>query len=124
RPGGVLKPGGQAPSAAGSPGAAVAEGKVFVTDRVIAPGAKDPANVFQRGNVPSTERVHCFNEADGKLLWTHEYDCPYTISYPLGPRTTPSVAGGKVYTPGAEGNLFCLDVATGKVLWSHDLKKE
>jgi outer membrane protein assembly factor BamB len=123
-PEGGVKARWRAPVSAGYAGPAVAEGKVFLTDRVIAPGAKDPGNVFNRGNVPSTERVHCFNEADGKLLWTHEYDCPYTVSYPLGPRTTPSVAGGKVYTLGAEGNLFCLDVATGKVLWSHDLKKE
>ena len=29
------------------------------------------------------------------------------------------VTAGKVYTLGAEGNLFCLDVEKGKVLWSH-----
>jgi len=34
------------------------------------------------------------------------------------------VSGGKVYTLGAEGNLFCLDANKGKVLWSRDFKKD
>jgi outer membrane protein assembly factor BamB len=46
------------------------------------------------------------------------------MSYATGPRCTATVSGGKVYTLGAEGNLFCLDAATGKPNWSHDLKKE
>ncbi len=115
----------RAPVAAGYSGPAVADGKVFITDRVIAPGAKDPGNQFNRGkDVPSSERVHCINEADGKVLWTLEYDCPYTVSYPLGPRTTPAVKDGKVYTIGSEGHLYCIDIATGKEVWKHELKKE
>ena len=114
----------QTPIAAGYAGPAVAEGRVFVTDRVVAKGAKVPKNQFSKNTIPGTERVLCLNEADGKILWKHEYDCPYAISYPLGPRTTPLVKDGKVYTLGAEGNLFCLDVQDGKVIWSHDLKKE
>jgi outer membrane protein assembly factor BamB len=110
--------------AAGYAGPAVAEGRVFVMDHVIAQGAKQPANPFERGSIAGTERVLCLNEADGKLLWKHEYDCPYTVSFPLGPRTTPVVQAGKVYTLGAEGNLFCHDTATGKVIWSRDLKKD
>ena len=114
----------RAPVAAGYAGPAVAQGRVYLTDRVLAKDAKLPANAFMRGNIPGTERVLCFNEADGKALWTHEYDCPYTISYPLGPRTTPTVKDGKVYTLGAEGNLLCLDAAKGTVVWSRDLKKD
>jgi len=34
------------------------------------------------------------------------------------------VSEGKVYTLGAEGNLFCLTAETGKVIWSKDFKKE
>lgn len=112
------------PVAAGYSGPAVAEGKVFLTDHVVAKGAKLPKNEFQRATIPGAERVLCFNEADGKLLWQHEYDCTYTISYPLGPRTTPVVHDGKVYTLGAEGNLVCLHTDTGKPVWSHDLKAE
>lgn len=112
------------PIAAGYSGPAVANGRVFVTDRVLAKGAKNPNNPFQRGQIPGSERVLCFAEADGKLLWKHEYDCPYTISYPLGPRCTPLIHDGKVYTLGAEGHLFCLKASNGDVLWSRDFKKE
>jgi outer membrane protein assembly factor BamB len=109
---------------AGYAGPAVAGGRVYVTDRKLAKAASNPADPFQRGMIAGTERVLCFNEADGKLLWQHEYDCPYTISYPAGPRATPLVSGGKVYTLGAEGNLFCFDAANGDVVWSRDLKKD
>src|SRR5436309_202478 len=83
----------------------------------LATGGATPANPFQRGSIAGSERVLCLNEVDGKLLWQHEYDCPYTISYALGPRTTPAIKDGKVYTLGAEGNLLCLQTDSGKVVW-------
>jgi outer membrane protein assembly factor BamB len=46
------------------------------------------------------------------------------VSYPAGPRATPVVHEGKVYTLGTEGDLLCLDAAVGKVLWSKQFKKE
>ncbi|MCI0354115.1 MAG: PQQ-binding-like beta-propeller repeat protein, partial [Acidobacteria bacterium] len=112
------------PIGGGYAGPAVAGGRVYVTDRVLKEGAKDPASQFKRGRTPASERVLCLNEADGKIVWKHEYDCSYTISYPAGPRTTPVVQDGKVYTLGAEGHLLCLQTETGKVVWSRDLKKD
>jgi outer membrane protein assembly factor BamB len=108
----------------GYAGPAVANGRVYVTDRLLAKGSNNPADPFARGVIPGTERVLCINEADGKVLWQHEYDCPYTIAYPAGPRATPVVDNGKVYTLGAEGNLFCFDAGKGDVIWSRDLKKD
>jgi hypothetical protein len=110
------------PIGGGYAGPAVADGRVYVTQ--LAKGAENPKNPFLRDTVAGTERVVCFNEADGNLLWTHEYPCPYQISYAAGPRTTPTVADGKVYTLGAMGDLFCLDAKTGKALWSKDFKKD
>jgi outer membrane protein assembly factor BamB len=108
----------------GYSGPAVAHGRVYLMDRELAPDAKKPANDFARGNIPGKERIICLNEADGAILWTKEYDCPYTISYSSGPRTTPIVHDKKVYTLGAEGNLYCLDAEKGQEIWSLDLKKE
>ena len=112
------------PIGAGYSGPAVAQGRVFVTDRKMKPGVKGQADPFDRGRLEGTERIVCLNNDDGKVLWSHEYDCPYTISYAAGPRATPVVDGGKVYTLGAEGNLFCLDVETGKEVWSLDLNEK
>ena len=108
----------------GYAGPAVSAGKVYVTDRQLANGASNPSDPFQRGVIAGSERVLCFNEADGKLLWQYVYDCPYTISYPSGPRTTPLIHSGKVYTLGSEGNLICLDAKSGKVIWQRDFKKD
>ena len=112
------------PIGAGYAGPAVAKGRVYVLDRQLASGASNPTNPFTPGVIPGSERVLCLNEADGKLLWKHEYDCAYTVSYGSGPRCTPTVHEGKVYTLGAEGNLVCLDTEKGGVVWSRDFKKD
>jgi outer membrane protein assembly factor BamB len=107
----------------GYAGAAVAGGRVYVMDYVRSAGDAKP-DPNKRSEVKGRERIHCLNAADGQEIWKYEYDCPYKISYASGPRCTPTVNGGKVYTLGAEGNLLCLDADIGKVLWSHDLKAE
>ena len=111
----------RAPVAGGYAGVAVAEGKVFVTDFV--PGGELPGDNFERKTAAGTERVLCLDEATGKELWKHEIPVTYTISYPAGPRCTPTVDGDRVYTLGAEGNLLCLSVTDGRVIWAKDLKK-
>jgi outer membrane protein assembly factor BamB len=111
------------PVGAGYSGPAVAQGRVYLTDRKLKPGAPGQANPFDRGRIDGTERVLCLNEADGQLIWSHEYDSHYSISYAAGPRATPLVDGGKVFTLGAEGNLHCLDAQTGKVLWAIDFNE-
>ena len=47
-----------------------------------------------------------------------------TTARATGPRSTPVVAGGKVYTLGAEGMLHCLDLKEGKKVWEKSLAKE
>jgi outer membrane protein assembly factor BamB len=109
----------------GYAGPAVADGRVFVTDRVLGKGAVNPDDPFDsKVLVASTERVHCLDAKTGEEKWKHEYDCPYRISYPAGPRATPTVSGGKVYTLGAMGDLICLDVTDGKVIWSKNFPKD
>jgi outer membrane protein assembly factor BamB len=112
------------PIGAGYAGPAVADGRVYLMDRVVDKGAKIPKSPFEKGAIPGKERVLCLDAANGKILWTHAYDCTYAISYPSGPRTTPVVRDQRVYALGAMGNLLCLDAADGKPLWSHDFKAE
>jgi outer membrane protein assembly factor BamB len=112
------------PIGSGYSGPAVANGHVYVLDHQFGKPSDKPTDPFARGSIPGSEGILCLNAADGKVVWRHEYECPYTVSYASGPRTTPLVSGGKVYSLGAEGNLCCLDAATGNVLWSRDFKAD
>ena len=85
---------------------AAADGRVFVLDYI-----KHSGNVAnsagQRDQLTGIERVLCLDARSGQQLWQHSYDVTYGISYPAGPRCTPIVQDGLVYTLGAEGNLIC-----------------
>ncbi len=106
----------------GYSGPAVADGRVYVTDYVTSDDVK-VAN-FDRKQFSGTERVLCLEEKTGKQIWKHEYPVKYSISYPAGPRCTPNLYKGHVYTLGAEGNLFCFEAKTGNVIWSKNLPKD
>ena len=111
------------PIEGGYAGPAVAGGRVFVTDYVRRDGelANNPND---RTLLAGNERVLCLDATTGQVLWKHEYDCPYSISYAAGPRCTPTVHDGRVYVVGAEGNLLCLEASTGKLLWQKDFKRD
>jgi len=113
----------RAPVANGYSGPAVAGGRVFVMDYLKREGDDTP-NPGRKSELKGAERVHCLDSATGETVWKHEYDCDYRISYPNGPRATPTVDGQHVYTLGAEGNLHCLNVQDGSVVWHRDLKKD
>jgi outer membrane protein assembly factor BamB len=104
----------------GFAGPAVAGGKVYVTDYLKTAGDAKPAPT-KRNELQGKERILCLDARTGAELWKHEYDCNYTISYPAGPRCTPTIAGDRVFALGAMGNLWCLDAASGRVIWSKNL---
>lgn len=110
------------PLAGGYAGPAVANGRVYVTDYIT----KDDVKVanFERKEFSGIERVFCLDEQTGEEIWKHEYPVKYGISYPAGPRCTPTVDGELVYTLGAEGMLICFDAASGEVRWSKHLPAE
>jgi outer membrane protein assembly factor BamB len=68
------------------------------------------------------EVVACFDLAGGKEVWRSE---PYRAPYQAGPgapgdiktRSTPAVAGGRLFTLGVAGTLSCFDARTGKLHW-------
>ena len=122
-PSGGLEVNWRIPVGGGYSGPAVADGLVYITDFVKEAGEAFN-NPNQRAELKGKERVLCVKVSDGSEVWKHEYDCTYKISYPAGPRATPTVADGKVYTVGAEGNLFCLDAKTGKEIWAKDFNDD
>jgi outer membrane protein assembly factor BamB len=61
----------------------------------------------------------------GKQLWRDDYPAPYTMNpaaraHGPGPKSTPAVADGRVFTFGISGMLSAYDVSTGKLLWRTD----
>jgi outer membrane protein assembly factor BamB len=111
----------RAPVAGGYSQVAIAPGKVIVTDHRLEEGAAPPKDPFDRNALPGTERVLCLDDDNGHVLWKVEYDCPYSISYAAGPRTTPAIDGDRVYTLGAQGHLYCIDINSGKPAWNKKL---
>jgi outer membrane protein assembly factor BamB len=107
----------------GYSGPAVANGVAFVMDydRKEGNAAPDPA---RQNDLKGRERVLAFDAVTGKELWKRDYDCPYHVSYPAGPRCTPTVHEGKVYALGTMGHLHCLNAKDGEVLWKHDFVEE
>lgn len=106
----------------GYAGPAVADGRVFLPDRLPAePGAPGPADSQA---IPGTERLLCLDALSGRTLWEYRRDTPCMVSYPAGPRATPTVHDGRVYFLGIHGRLACLEAATGKVVWERGLEQD
>lgn len=94
----------------------VVDGYVYVMDAQL----RQPA---------AKERVLCFDETTGALLW----EDAFTVSYPtwgfvhgngVGPCATPVVEGGKIYATGSSGEVHCLDAKSGAPIWRRDLGKD
>ncbi len=109
--------------AGGYAGPSVSEGRVFVADFLRSAGDDTP-DPGKKSELTGSERITCFDAISGEQLWQHAYECNYRLSYPAGPRATPTVDGERLYALGAEGNLFCLESSTGNVVWAKDLKTE
>ena len=80
--------------------------------------------IFLHVKQESNEVALCLNASDGKEVWKTTLNASLEITGPAighpGPRSTPFVAGDKMFTLGASGIVNCLDAATGKVLWKND----
>jgi outer membrane protein assembly factor BamB len=66
--------------------------------------------------------------ANGKILWRESYPAPFTpvdsaARHGKGPKSTPLIYEGRLYTFGISGILSSFDVATGKVEWRKDYSK-
>jgi outer membrane protein assembly factor BamB len=76
--------------------------------------------------VGDEEIVEALDAASGKPRWKVAYPTKYSdaLGKGDGPRSTPLIAGGKVYTLGAEGMLHCLDLKDGKKVWEKALARD
>ncbi|GAA5507228.1 PQQ-binding-like beta-propeller repeat protein [Novipirellula caenicola] len=70
----------------------------------------------------TTESLTCYQLGDGALLWAVSHQARH--ENPLGgvgPRSTPTIMGERVYALGATGKLWCVNINTGEEIWNADL---
>jgi outer membrane protein assembly factor BamB len=76
----------------------------------------------QRGD---EELVACYHARTGEMVWAHADAARfYESNGGPGPRGTPTLRDGRVYTFGATGILNVLDAANGALYWSRDVSAD
>ncbi|MBI3858050.1 MAG: PQQ-like beta-propeller repeat protein [Planctomycetes bacterium] len=104
------------PAGGGFSSPVIAQGRVYLHDSTSQPPK-------------AGERLRCFDEKTGALLWTHSYQVNYDENWVLpkmldGPRATPVVNGGRLYSAGADGDLLCVDAVRGTEIWRRTLAQD
>lgn len=106
------------------------EGPEPVWERQVGAGFSAPAVagnlviVFHRQG--GEEIVEALDASDGSVQWRSAYPTGYRDSFGFdnGPRATPVITQGRVYTFGAQGLLTALDLETGERLWAVDTHRQ
>ena len=81
--------------------------------------------VFAKVDKKEEEGLTAFDAKTGEVKWTKTYERPkFNPPFGSGPRGTPVVDDGKVYTYGGTGVLACWDAKTGEIKWQVDMLKE
>ncbi len=84
--------------------------------------------VYMHARQDEREVVSCLALETGKTLWQDGYVVAYTmnpaaIGHGKGPKSTPIVSNGKLYTLGITGVLSCYDTTSGKLRWRKEFGK-
>ena len=87
---------------------AVASGRLFTQE--------------QRGD---EEVVVSYDAATGAEVWAYSYSSRFWEAQGgVGPRATPTLDAGRLFTLGAEGLLHRLEPGTGELVWQADLRRD
>lgn len=84
--------------------------------------------IYQFSRVQDQETLAGIDPKTGQTLWKESYPAPYVMnsaatSHGKGPKSTPVVADGRIYTLGISGILSCFDAASGKLQWRKDFSR-
>ena len=93
----------------------------------FAGGRRRQSYVFARQG--EEETLLCLDAATGKELWRSSQPIsfemhPAATAHGKGPKSTPVVNNGSVYTLGISGVLSAHDARTGKLKWRHEFSKQ
>jgi len=84
-------------------------------------------HLYTMGARGELEFVIVLDAKTGKELWSKPIGPTFTFKgneWGDGPRSTPTIEGGRIYALGAQGELVCLDAESGKIIWHHNLYKD
>src|SRR4051812_10669384 len=103
------------------------KGPAVVWDREVGDGYSGPVVAGGRlilfHRVGDEDLVECLHAVTGKRQWQFSYETSYRdkLGKGDGPRSTPLIAGKRVWTLAADGRLHCLDLEEGTKVWMRDL---
>jgi outer membrane protein assembly factor BamB len=80
------------------------------------------STVFLFGREDGSETARAIDLRTGKSLWRQGYPAPYTLypgaaSYGSGPKSTPVLHQGRLFTLGISGILTAFDARDGRLAW-------
>jgi outer membrane protein assembly factor BamB len=80
---------------------------------------------FYQPKGKNADALAAFDASSGERRWEKSYDREeFKPLFGNGPRSTPAVADGKVFTLGGTGILACWDAKSGEIAWKVDTLKE
>jgi outer membrane protein assembly factor BamB len=71
-----------------------------------------------------TQYLFCLDARTGEEVWRRKLGAEFTNYYGNGPRSTPLIDEGVVFTVGTDGRLVAVNGDTGELLWQHELESE
>ena len=83
------------------------------------------ARAYQFARRDDREHVYCLEPATGKIVWEKSYRTGGRVhraaaDHGIGPKSTPVIAEGKLYTLGIDSVLSCWDARSGALVWRED----
>lgn len=103
----------------------------LVWETAVGTGHASPVVVddvaFAFGRVDGREVIRALEIGSGSTVWSAEYPAPYEVNpaargHGPGPKSTPAVVDGRVFTLGIGGVLSAWDAGDGNRLWQHDFR--
>jgi outer membrane protein assembly factor BamB len=78
--------------------------------------------LYTMGNIRGQDIVTCLDTRTGREIWSYSYPAR-SMQYP-GPRATPTIDGGFLYTLSSDGQVFCFSAKTGALQWRTDITSD